>query len=224
MGGSPGGTQTTTNTASYPKEFRPLAKGAAGQILDLQNQLPLAGFGQAHPGQTAGISPYQQAVLNFTPQLLAPSWGLSALQNLGQPINQIVQNAGSPSSPYAAALNALSSGGFGTGRPVFPSAGGSLPTPSLTSPTPQSTVVGPGTSDLVSQLQSQLSSPVPSTTPILNAVNPSSANPGTPPSTSIPSVAGKSGGQLSPNLQQFLTQNAPASKVNPVVLGRMGAR
>jgi len=195
MGGSGGGTQTSTNTASYPAEFKPLAKSAVSQIQGLQNMLPLAQFGQAHPGQTAGIAPFQQATMNFLPQLLAPSWGLETLQNLGQPINQLAGNAigvGNQNTPFSNALAAVSSGGFGTGRQSFPGASAPTPfnlqTPNMTQATPQPTVVGPGTEGLVPQLQNQLSSPVPSSTPVLDAQN------SAPSASPISAVQGKSPG------------------------------
>src|SRR3990172_7361909 len=129
-GGGQNQATTTENQASYPAEFKPLATGAANQILNMQRRLPLSSFAKANPGQTAGISPFQQAVMNFAPQLLAPSWGLETLQNLGQPINQLAGNAvgvGNQTSPFSNALTALASGGFGTGQPSFP--GAAAPTP-----------------------------------------------------------------------------------------------
>lgn len=174
MGGSGGGEQQTTNTASYPAEFKPLAKGAASQILGLQKSLPLASFGQANPAQTAGIAPFQQATMNMLPQLLAPSWGLDTLQHLGQPINQLAGNAtgiGNQTSPYSNALTALASGGFGTGQQSFPGAPAPTPfnmqTPGMTQSAPQPTIMGPGTNGLIAQLMSQLGRPVPSSTPVL---------------------------------------------------------
>lgn len=168
MGGSGGGgTQSTTNTASYPKEFKPLAKGAADQILAMQNSLPLAGFGQANPGQTAGISPFQQATMNMIPHLLAPSWGLETLQNLGAPMSQLAQNATAAGNPYSTALTALASGGFGGGQQSFPGMTLPPPIPGMAQAAPQSTVAGPGTNGLIAQLMAQLSQPVPSSTPTL---------------------------------------------------------
>lgn len=173
MGGSGGGTQTSTNTASYPAEFKPLAKRAATEIHALQGALPLASFGQAQPGQTAGIAPFQQATMNVLPGLLAPSWGLETLQNLGQPLNQLAGNAigvGNQNAPFSNALTALASGGFGTGQPSFPGAAAPSPfqlqTPTMAQAAPQPNVVGGG-QDLISQLLAQLSQPIPTSTPVL---------------------------------------------------------
>lgn len=199
MGGSGGGgTQTSTNTASYPEEFKPLATGAANQIRSLQKALPLSQFSAPNPAQTAGIAPFQQATMNMLPQLLAPSWGLDTLQHLGQPITQLAGNAvgiGNQTSPFSNALAALSSGGFGTGQPVFP---GSMPptpfnlqTPGMTQPAPQPTIMGPGTNNLIPQLTSQLAKPVPSSTPILPAGG----------ATSSP----QSGGGLMPSLMSLIS-------------------
>ena len=178
MGGSGGGNQssTTSNTASYPAEFKPLAKGAGAQILAAQKALPLANFANANPSQTAGLAPFQQAVANFSPYLLAPSWGLSTLQNLGQPINQLAGNAvsvGNQTDPYTRAMTALQSGGFGGGATSFP--GGpmapppQLQLPGMTQTAPQSNVVGAPNSDFISQLLASLHMPQTATTPILNA-------------------------------------------------------
>ena len=173
MGGSGGGQQTSTSTASYPEEFRPLAASAREQIQALQGALPLASFGQANPGQTAGLSPFQQATMNFAPQLLAPSWGLDTLQNMGQPIGQLANNAigvGNQTAPFSNALTALASGGFGTGQQSFP--GQPAPTPfqlqqpTMTTPAPQPNVVGGG-NDLIAQLMAQLTQPIPGSTPTL---------------------------------------------------------
>lgn len=76
-----GGSQTTTK-AEFPPEFRPLATSAVSQIQALQNAQPLASFGTADPQDVAGISPFQQAALNFVPQLFAPSPGVAALHSL----------------------------------------------------------------------------------------------------------------------------------------------
>lgn len=173
MGGSGGGTQSTTNTASYPEEFKPLATGAVNQMLRLQGKLPLAQFAQPNPGQTAGISPFQQATMNFIPSLLAPSWGLETLQNMGQPIGQLANNAigvGNQTSPFSNAMTALASGGFGTGQQSFPGMAApptfQMQNPNMTQAAPQPNVVGGG-QDLISQLLAQLSQPVPSSVPTL---------------------------------------------------------
>lgn len=171
MGG--GGGQETQNTGEYPTQFQPIARGAADQILQLQGALPLAAFGQPNPGQTAGVSPFQQAAMNFIPQLLAPSWGLETLQNLGQPIGQLANNAigvGNQTSPFSNAMTALASGGFGTGQPSFPGMAAPSPfqmqNPNMTQAAPQPNIVGGG-QDLIAQLVAQLSQPIPATTPVL---------------------------------------------------------
>lgn len=173
MGGSGGGTQSTTNSATYPDEFKPLATGAGKQILAMQKALPLAQFGKANPAQTAGLAPFQQATMNLIPQLLAPSWGLETLQNLGQPIGSLANNAigvGNQTGPFSTALSALASGGFGTGQQSFPGASPQTPfqmqTPNMTQAAPQPNVVGGG-NDLIAQLMAQLSQPIPQTTPTL---------------------------------------------------------
>lgn len=177
MGGSGGGgTQTSTNVASYPEEFKPLATSARKQIQGLQQALPLVGFAQPNPGQTAGISPFQQATMNFIPNLLAPSWGLSTLQNLDDPITQLAGNAinvGNQTDPYTQSLNALRSGGFGAGSQSFPGAPfqppESMTPPQMTQVAPQATILGPGNEQLIATLMSQLTGPLPTTTPVLNA-------------------------------------------------------
>ncbi len=173
MGGSGNGQQTSTNTASYPEEFKPLANSAREQIQAMQQALPLAGFAQPNPGQTAGIAPFQQATMNMLPGLLAPSWGLNTLQQMNQPLGQLAGNAigvGNQTSPFTNALAALASGGFGTGQPSFPGAQPQTPfqmqAPTTPQAAPQSNVMG-GSPDMIAQLMAQLSRPVPQTTPTL---------------------------------------------------------
>lgn len=168
MGGGSGGGQETQNTGEYPAQFQPLAQGAANQILKLQKALPLARFANPNPGQTAGIAPFQQAAMNFMPNLLNPSWGLQSLQNMGGGMDAMMGNTLGANNPYNTALNALSSGGFGTGNPSFPQV--AQPTlPNLNVPGAQPTVLGPGTEGLVASLLSQLSQPIPGSVPVLNA-------------------------------------------------------
>lgn len=171
MGG--GGGQEVKNTGEYPAEFKPLATKAAAQIGQMQQALPLAGFAAPNPGQTAGIAPFQQAAMNMAPQLLAPSWGLQTLQQMGQPVNQLANNAigvGNQTSPFTNAMSALASGGFGTGNPSFPGAQPQTPfqmqQPGMPAIAPQANVVG-GSPDQMAQLTSQLSRPIPPSTPIL---------------------------------------------------------
>ena len=174
MGGGQGQTTQTTNTASYPAQFQPLATSAVRQIQALQNALPVAQFAGAQPAQIAGISPFQQATMNFLPNILAPSWGLQQLQELGTPMANLANqalNVGNASQGYTNAANALGTGGFGVGSPSNPVFGGISANPlsplNFSPTSTQPTVAGPGTGDLVSQLLAQLSQPVPQSTPTL---------------------------------------------------------
>lgn len=177
MGGSGGGgpqTSETKNSAQYPDEFKPLAAGAAQQLLSLQSALPVSQFANPHQAQIAGLSPFQQATMNFLPQTLAPTWGLQQMQNMSQPINTLANNSlnvGNNTGGFNQAMQALFSGGLGSGHQAFP--GMTPPTaPHLQGvnavTAPQQTVVGPNTANLVSMLQDQLNGqPIPASTPIL---------------------------------------------------------
>jgi hypothetical protein len=212
MGGGGEGQQTTQNTGTYPEEFKPIARNAAKNILAMQSALPLVGFSQPNPGQTAGLAPFQQAVANFAPSLLAPSWGLQTLQNLGGPISQLAGNAinaGNQTDPYTRAMNAAASGGFGAGAQSFPGAPFQNPTalvaPSFNQTAPQPTVVGPGTENLISQLTGSLSSPIPATTPTLSGAV-TGPLPYTGPEAQAPPPMTP---QLDALIQQLITQTAP---------------
>ena len=161
-GGSRPQSSTTTQSAEYPPEFRPLASSAVGQIQALQNLLPLAQFGATHPMQTAGISPFQQATLNQIPFTLSPTAGLQGLFGLQQPLGNLAQAALGYGGPTPAAQWALSR----LGAPQF--VGG--PPPSITPQgiaTPTNVLGAP---TLPADLAALLAQSVPPTTPFLQAL------------------------------------------------------
>ena len=161
-GGSRPQSSTTTQSAEYPPEFRPLASSAVGQIQALQNLLPLAQFGATHPMQTAGISPFQQATLNQIPFTLSPTAGLQGLFGLQQPLGNLAQAALGYGGPTPAAQWALS-------RLGAPQLAGGLPPnimpQGVAAPT---NVLGAPISSM--DLAALLGQPIPQATPFLPAL------------------------------------------------------
>jgi hypothetical protein len=162
MGGGPSNSQTTSSgSASYPDEFKPLARTAVSQIQALQQHLPLFGFAAAQNIPTAGMSQFQKAGMSFIPQTLQNSAGLQTMQNMTPAYNQVGANAVGigNQNPYAGALQALMSGGLGMGRQSFPGTPMPQPfqmkAPNVTPAPVNQTVAGPNTGNLVNTIASQ---------------------------------------------------------------------
>src|SRR5687767_4802163 len=124
MGGGGSSRTQSASDAKYPEEFKPLASSAVKQIQNMQNALPLQYFAGANPAGVADVSPYQQAAMNMLPNTLAPTWGLSQMQQMNPAFNSVMANAtqagNNPNAIYSGALQALTSGGFGQGQQSFP--------------------------------------------------------------------------------------------------------
>ena len=107
MGGGSDSTTTSTQSAEFPPEFRPLATGAVNQILALQEALPIAGFSGFSPRTIAPLSPLQQQGLSLVPSLLNPTAGLRSLQQLGAPVAGVAGSALGAGQPTVASQRAL---------------------------------------------------------------------------------------------------------------------
>lgn len=172
MGG--GGTDTTsTANAEYPPEFRPLATGAVNQILAAQNANNLSWYTDRYPQNVANLSPIQRVTAEAIPYTLNPSWGLQQMQNMTPGFNTASQNAATIANganpTYSAALQALSSGGFGTGNPVFPQVPnfGNIQASTVNPAALNQTVFGTSTGNLVNNMRSQINGTI-SKAPVLN--------------------------------------------------------
>jgi len=174
MGG--GGDNTKTEAGGeYPPEFRPLASAAADQIKAFQAVAPLAAFAASNPQRVAGISPFQQAGMNLIPSLLNPLPMLAQLRSFNKPIGYAASGAyaaGQQTPASQAGLQALINQGrvpsFNTTNPALPVSPATFQA-GLPANIPSDTALLSGmTSPQVAALQSQLTRPVPSTTPILS--------------------------------------------------------
>ncbi len=206
MGGGGSDTQTTSSTkAEFPPEFRPLAEGAVEQILALQGQLPLSQFAEFAPQPTAGVSPFQQAALNFLPGLLQPSAGLNTLNALTAPVGQAAGQAfgaGQRTAGAQGALDALVASGrvpAGTAAPPIPAFTLQQFLASLPGAQQLPSVI-PGADPQA--LAAQLGAPIPPQTPILTGS-----------AQGVPSPAQA----VTPQARSTASARFPGSFFNPVI-------